>query len=417
LNFDEVGKQMGFAFRNHVVQVCAKGNEATEELHYPSDFKDEWILSIAGSGDEGEFYEGVAEGSGSNYGNGVDLMAPYGFEGVTVYTLDNLETDSYKTFGGTSGSAPQVAGVAALMHSEVNNNDAAPHFENLTHEDVEAILQITADEKSDDPCTTDPYDNHCGWGMLDATEALEVVEKPKYKVLHVCNEFNVTDDDLDEVVMTVLIPEAGSFGVSAGYYCADRYKITRTSSHALSATSEILNNWILPSMSNVLKLEDAVEIICDDPAFTMTAPTLSSTTAEGYIYYLKQSYFCGSGLAVNKWIPIDPNTTKAKFCYSLHIYDEFATEIDGIENNVSITIFPNPATDFLNISSDDFIATNILKIQITDITGKIAINNTKDGNAIINNFISIPVNQLATGVYVFSLNDGEQVITSKFVKL
>ncbi|MBK8683263.1 MAG: S8 family serine peptidase [Bacteroidetes bacterium] len=417
-NFDAMSNAMNFAFKSHVIQVCAKGNEATGDLHYPSDLSDNYILSVGGSGNDGEFYEG-SSGSGSNFGNNIDLMAPYGSEGVTIYTTDNGATDDYITFGGTSGSAPHVSGVAALMLSQVNNHDSAPHFENLTQEDVEAILQITADERFEPPCNEDIYDDYCGWGILDAQEALEVIEMPKYKVIHICQEYNVTDDDLDEEEMTIFIAEAGDYvGISAGYYCAARYKINRAAYHSLSASSVILNNWILPSMSNVLGLNDAVQIVTDDPSFTMSSPSLSSTTVEGYIYFLYHTSSCELyGSTVNKWIPFDPNTTKAKFCYSLHVYDEYATEITALGEEVSITIFPNPTSDFVNIASEDFIGMNDLIIQVKDITGKILYSSKEDRFSISNNFISIPVAKYQSGIYIISVNDGYKQLTGKFIKL
>jgi thermitase len=87
----------------------------------------------------------------SNYGNNIDLAAPEG-----VYTTTRGGGYSYQ--GGTSFSAPIVAGVAALALSV----DA-----NLTGAQVQDILKQNADDLG-----TPGWDSSYGWGRINAARAV-----------------------------------------------------------------------------------------------------------------------------------------------------------------------------------------------------------------------------------------------------
>jgi subtilisin family serine protease len=87
----------------------------------------------------------------SNYGNNIDLAAP-----EAVYTTTRGGGYSYQ--GGTSFSAPIVAGVAALVLS------AKP---NLTGAQVQDILKQNADDLG-----VSGWDSNYGWGRINAARAV-----------------------------------------------------------------------------------------------------------------------------------------------------------------------------------------------------------------------------------------------------
>ena len=89
----------------------------------------------------------------SNYGNNIDLAAP-----EAVYTTTRGGGYSYQ--GGTSFSAPIVAGVAALVLS--SNSD-------LTGAQVQDILKQNADDLG-----TSGWDPSYGWGRVNAARAVSV---------------------------------------------------------------------------------------------------------------------------------------------------------------------------------------------------------------------------------------------------
>jgi len=77
-----------------------------------------------------------------------------------------------------------------------------------------------------------------------------------------------------------------------------------------------------------------------------------------------------------------------------------------------VNLWPNPVVDFLHVSIDDL--ANGAEFEITDING---ISVTKFRKMSANNAVSIPVVNLATGIYILKIkgHDGSSV-SSKFIK-
>lgn len=79
----------------------------------------------------------------------------------------------------------------------------------------------------------------------------------------------------------------------------------------------------------------------------------------------------------------------------------------ALNNNSSLSVFPNPAYSVLNFSHE------ILKAEVLDITGKSL--GTYTGNAIANNTISIE--DLSQGIYLIKVtNTNNQIVTLRFIK-
>ena len=80
-------------------------------------------------------------------------------------------------------------------------------------------------------------------------------------------------------------------------------------------------------------------------------------------------------------------------------------------SKLKIKVFPNPATNVVNILG--LTNSNKADIIISDISGTVVL---KRQWAIRNNAISIPIPNLTGGIYVVRINSNEQKIQTKFYK-
>lgn len=149
-----------YANERGTVVVAAAGNELTDAPHYPSDYPE--VLSVAWLAEDGN---GLPDFNRSQYGIGVDMGAPGSNVFSTRFPRDHLSSDEmppqsalYGSNSGSSFSAPQVAGAAALLRSADSS---------LSPASIRSILTSTAADLTDDD-----WDVRTGAGRLDAREAL-----------------------------------------------------------------------------------------------------------------------------------------------------------------------------------------------------------------------------------------------------
>jgi parallel beta-helix repeat protein len=151
------------------VIVCGSGNEGAS-VSYPARLQEVIAVGATDHNDVRWNY--------SNYGSELDVVAPSGrmsvLPRVSLWTTDisgvaghnpgstllgDAAGDYFKWFSGTSGATPQVAGLAGLILS-LNPE--------LTSNEVQSIIQDTADEKGAPPYPNDYY----GYGRVNIYNAL-----------------------------------------------------------------------------------------------------------------------------------------------------------------------------------------------------------------------------------------------------
>lgn len=170
------------AYEHGVSFVAARGNQRGNSLTYPSGVDASWVTSVGG----GDRFKNLH--SRSNFGNKVDLIAPYG--GLTtgdstwertVYTTDiiiSTNNNRYDFFDGTSAAAPHVSGVIALLRSHnLRNQNNGP----LDPEDYENMLKASAEDR---PPSAN-YDPETGWGHLRADNIFTMIEEENYSLTHI----------------------------------------------------------------------------------------------------------------------------------------------------------------------------------------------------------------------------------------
>jgi hypothetical protein len=135
---------LDYAFSNNIVLIASSGNHFNDIPNYPAAYDN--VISVAATGLNDEEI-------GSNYGGWVDVAAP----GRDIWTT--CDPSSYCQAGGTSISAPLVAGIAGLIKSK------NPSY---TNKEIMSIIQ-----SSTDPIQYDSqYYEFVGTGRINAYKSL-----------------------------------------------------------------------------------------------------------------------------------------------------------------------------------------------------------------------------------------------------
>lgn len=90
--------------------------------------------------------------------------------------------------------------------------------------------------------------------------------------------------------------------------------------------------------------------------------------------------------------------------YTLYVYGNVGYLENSLEN--SISVFPNPTNDLLNIATS---STQKITAQLFDINGKLHIEQVFDANA------TMSLKALSKGIYILKLNNNTQHFTRKIV--
>lgn len=139
------------AVSNEVVFVTITHNHSSGIITYPGNLAESITVGATETND--------VRASFSNWGAEIDLVAP----GRDIYTVGR--TGNLEHWWGTSFSAPQVAGVAALLAS------VRPSF---NQETARTLLCAGAEDQVGDASDVPGWDPYYGWGRLNAAYSIQL---------------------------------------------------------------------------------------------------------------------------------------------------------------------------------------------------------------------------------------------------
>jgi hypothetical protein len=195
---------------------------------------------------------------------------------------------------------------------------------------------------------------------------------------------------------------------------------------SLSFTSGSLNNAIFISDLYTVTAQDVANGFIEIPVGTVSGPQGSqlfeSLPIQPGNYYAALELFSGGNtydiriiddetVGQPAWssaiyIPLDQAYTNGNaFAISMNLGDNTVPNTTGIiENNNTISIYPNPSNGEFNIAAS---SNELSDLTVKDITGKIVISKVFSSNAIIN------LNNYAKGVYVVNIKNKKGTFTQK----
>ncbi|HFU74680.1 MAG TPA: hypothetical protein ENK66_00385 [Arcobacter sp.] len=148
-----------------IVFVFASGNRGKENNNDESMIKS--VVGVGASDEEN------LRAIYSNFGNGLDVVAPGGYNlGITTtndsdnssHTSDFIKAEDYDKFQGTSASAPIVSGAIALLLEE---------HPNLSREEIQQIIQKSSDKIGNVEYINGRNDYY-GYGKINIDKMLDI---------------------------------------------------------------------------------------------------------------------------------------------------------------------------------------------------------------------------------------------------
>ncbi|MGB0430614.1 MAG: S8 family serine peptidase [Bacteroidia bacterium] len=373
------------SYTGGIVQCASSSNNGNEnEKCFPADFND-WIIIQTGA-----INSDKERASFSDYGFNLDLIAPGVndlFTAPHVKNSANPSTDSYThvasnptIFRGTSEATAHVSGVAALLLSYWNDENA--NDQNLFIEDVEYLLEIGSEDieyniNQGTEIATVGYDKYTGWGLTRADRSLQYLAPGYFDLQHVVEIAGSGDVSLHASNIEIEVDYDYCYsGLEEGKYIADVYKVVVDARHTLpnghtlrNVDAEHPGYWLMNSMSNLWDYDETTKITKAANGVKFTAgntPDATSAQLVGYFFYIKEKVRLVSNKTINMWYP-HSNTDEHRLAYGLHSSKGFPLGVK--ENNLSVAIYPNPASKQVSIISN--INEKILGIKLFSIEGKL----------------------------------------------
>jgi len=144
----------------------------------------------------------------------------------------------------------------------------------------------------------------------------------------------------------------------------------------------------------------------DDAAFGYWTDSDSETpfTAEAAAAFRNEMVYVNVHTSENAPGEIRGQVTRGLIC------SDMALSVFENEKVESLTVYPNPATDFVRIPTADFDTDNI-QVRLTDVTGKIVLNEQFNRNG----ELQLDVSQQTPGIYFVNILGEEAVYTTKLI--
>lgn len=349
-------------FRSQTTFIASRGNQVNTEIYFPSYAKREyWVINVGGSNTQGDKH------TNSGYAGDVDFIAPH--SDSLVYTLDGSSTNTYAPFSGTSSAAAHATGVAALMMSYINDQPTLPN--DLAPDDVEFLLQRYATDRnqlnSNVPYYTSGYDQWTGWGLLNAGNVMQHIDRSQYIIKHYTLETPL--ELLGESIEGTFY--FGDENMPGNTYYGEIFSLPYYIPNNLYPSDVIIDYWPLNSYATLLADENFIQpfgplVVDNEAGVEIYGMTHEYADVRGHVVHIMQD---PAGNPIDYWYPAAPGEL-IRVGYTLHIQTEYAGIDEVTDQPFSLMCYPNPTNDQLTIQFESLDQGEV-SLTIYDVNGRL----------------------------------------------
>jgi subtilisin family serine protease len=403
--------------------TCSNGpsNYNVTDESYPACYADAMVINVGASGSDGQS-KSPLNGDISDpcdndlismSGENVDVIAPGTSAVVTKTTASSCAgnpSSAYIAFGGTSSAAAHVSGVAGLILSQANS--AATGVDNLSIEDVEWLLQQSANNKSF--TSGQHYDSNNGWGLINAGSAVGDINNGIYKIQHFAlNDSKGTTGNANDnnhqpfsVNQPITLTEPYGDGIlNAGTYMADLYKWNIELRYTLSDPSDVVvTAW--PRLSASSGWSSNYRPLSIDTWVQLVNYNSTEANLVTWQYDIK----------TGQTGPVDPlYPAKVYAGISVYTYNSNYSGINKVTSDAyAFGVYPNPAQNTTMISVK-VIKSEQVSLEIYDMLGALVKTITKEKLQEGNHEFNVSISDMAVGVYQVKLSTETTYSTKKLI--
>lgn len=338
----------------------------------------------------------VVMSSFSSYGPTDDLRIKpdISAKGVEVFSCSAADNNAYTTLQGTSMASPGVAGALALYQQHYKNVNGG--F--MTAASLKALMIHTADEAGS---AVGP-DFRFGWGLINATKAVELISAADAGAGAVIDERILNSGD----VYTQQVTASGDKPLKVTIVWTDKTKQSLIIDNAAEATS----------IGSLSKLVNDLDV------------KVTKNNVDTLPWKLNPQNVAGPAIKGDNTVDnvevVEVPSASGDYTVSVThkgILDGFDSQaytiiIDGIDGTAGVaknqmsdlSVYPNPAKNVLNLKMGEMTDSSDYNVSLYDLQGRQVKN--------FNKFVeSIDISNLSAGVYILNINKGDVKESRKII--